>query len=67
LNKDLRESVYNTLEHASAEDLVRYQQAFVQGRHYTWLVLGDRARIDFNYLKSIGKVTELSLEEIFGY
>lgn len=67
LNKDLRESVYNTLEHASAEDLVRYQQTFVQGRHYTWLVLGDRARIDFNYLKSIGKVTELRLEEIFGY
>lgn len=67
LNQDLRKLVYENLENATAEDLVQYHAKYIKGRQYTWLVLGDRARIDFKYLKSIGKVSELSLEEIFGY
>ncbi|MBK7936579.1 MAG: insulinase family protein [Lewinellaceae bacterium] len=66
-NRDLRSDVYHTLEHADAADLIHYQQRHVKGRHYTWLVLGDRQHVDFKYLKKIGKVTELTLEEVFGY
>jgi len=66
-NRDLREDIYNTIEKAKATDLLDYQRNHVKGRHYTWLVLGERERIDFKYLKSIGKVVELSLEEVFGY
>ena len=66
-NHDLRTDIYHTLEKAKASDLIHYQQKHVQGRKYTWLVLGDRERIDFKYLKKIGKVQELTLEEIFGY
>lgn len=64
-NHDLREDTYHTLEHATADDLLRFQQAHVKGRHYTWLVLGDRQHVDFKYLKKIGKVTELTLDEVF--
>lgn len=64
-NRDLREDTYRALEHASAELLLRFQQEHVKGRHYTWLVLGDRQSVDFKYLKSIGKVRELRLEELF--
>jgi hypothetical protein len=39
----------------------------VKGRQFTWLVLGERERIDFTYLKKIGKVVELTLEDVFGY
>ncbi|HLP95735.1 MAG TPA: insulinase family protein [Saprospiraceae bacterium] len=67
LNRDLRQDIYQTIEKASASDLVHFQQKHIKGRHYTWLVLGERDRIDFAYLKKMGKVTELSLEDIFGY
>ena len=66
-NRDLREDTYRTLEIATADDLLNFHQSHVKGRNYTWLVLGDRQHIDFKYLKTIGKVRELTLEEIFGY
>ena len=66
-NHDLRTDIYHTLEKASAADLIHYQQGHVKGRKYTWLFLGDRQSIDFKYLKKIGKVEELTLEQIFGY
>jgi len=66
-NRDLRQDIYSTIEKAEASDLIEFQRTQVKGRHYTWLVLGERERIDFQYLKKIGKVVELSLEEVFGY
>jgi predicted Zn-dependent peptidase len=67
LNRDLREDVYNTILNAGPEDLIRYQQEHVKGRTYTWLVMGDRKQIDFKYLRKIGTVKELTMEEVFGY
>lgn len=66
-NRDLRADIYHKLEHADAADLIHYQQRHVKGRRYTWLVLGDRERIDFQYLRKIGPVQELTMEEVFGY
>lgn len=66
-NRDLRADIYHTLEKAAAEDLIAFQQRHVKGRHYTWMVLGERERIDFDYLRKIGPVRKLTLEEIFGY
>ncbi len=66
-NRDLRKDIFNAIEKAKAADLIDYQRNHVKGRHYTWLVLGERERIDFKYLKTIGKVVELSLEQVFGY
>jgi len=66
-NRDLRQDVYTRISQATAEDLIAYQQRHVKGRAYTWLVLGERKSVDFEYLKKIGKVVELSLEQVFGY
>ncbi|MCY7329222.1 MAG: insulinase family protein, partial [Saprospiraceae bacterium] len=66
-NRDLRQDIYQTLAQAEATDMLNYQRHHVNGRHYTWLVLGERDRLDFKYLRKIGKVEELSLEDIFGY
>ncbi|HAD14190.1 MAG TPA: insulinase family protein [Saprospirales bacterium] len=67
LNRDLREDIYKTIEKADSGDLIKFQEKHVKGRKFTWLVLGERERIDFTYLKKIGKVVELTLEDIFGY
>jgi predicted Zn-dependent peptidase len=66
-NHDLREDIYRNIEKAKAADLILYQQQHIKGRRYTWLVLGERDRVDFKYLQKIGKVVELSLEEVFGF
>lgn len=65
--EDLRERIFNHLQTAELSDLINYQKKYVKGRTYTWLVLGERERIDFKYLKQIGKVQEMTLEEVFGY
>lgn len=66
-DEDLRKRVYEFLQTASQEDLLNYQKRYIKNRHFTWLVLGERSRIDFKYLRKIGKIEELTLEEVFGY
>lgn len=64
---DLREKVYERLLGASASDLAGFQQSHIKGRQYTWLVLGEKNRIDFKFLKKIGPVKELTLQDVFGH
>jgi len=64
-NRDLRQDTYNAMQAAKPEELIEFQEQRVKGRHYTWLVLGDRQSVDFKYLRKIGKVQELTLDEIF--
>ncbi|MCC6461296.1 MAG: insulinase family protein [Saprospiraceae bacterium] len=64
---DLRQDIYQTLQQASSADLIAFHQRHIKGRRYHWMVLGDRSRIDFKYLKTLGEVQELSLEQVFGY
>ena len=67
IENDIRQSIYEVISTTTADDLREFQQKFVKGRHYTILVLGDRSKLDFAYLQSLGEVKELSLEEVFGY
>jgi zinc protease len=67
VENDIRQAQYEVIKTASAEDLLAFQQKYVKGRAYTILVLGDRSKVSFEYLQSLGEVKELSLEEVFGY
>ncbi len=67
IEKDKREDVYNFIKNATADDLVKFQKQFVKNRNYTFLVLGEKDKLDMDFLKKLGPVEELSLEEIFGY
>ncbi|TNE68176.1 MAG: insulinase family protein [Bacteroidetes bacterium] len=64
---DLRKDTFEALQQAKPEDLIRYQEKFIKGRRFFWMILGDRDRVDLKYLRSLGKLTELSLEDLFGY
>ena len=44
-----------------------FHEQYVKGRAFTFLVMGERKALDFNYLNSIGEVTELSIEDAFGH
>ncbi len=64
---DLRKDMYHRLLHSVPEDLIAFQKKYVKGRKFNIMVLGDRNRIDLNYLQSFGQVHELTLEDVFGY
>jgi hypothetical protein len=66
-NTDIKAQLYETLRHATADQLEQYHLEYLKNRKFTWMVLGDRKKVDLNYLKTLGKVEELKLEAIFGY
>ncbi len=67
IKHDFRENVYNTVADADLDDLDAFFNDEIAGRTYTYLVLGDRNRLDMDLLRSLGEFRELSLEELFGY
>ncbi|MBR9919677.1 MAG: insulinase family protein [Bacteroidetes bacterium] len=64
---DLRKAVYGRMQNADKDELMRFHQNNIKGSEYAILVLGSKESIDMEYLKSLGEVTELKLEDIFGY
>jgi predicted Zn-dependent peptidase len=67
IRNDMREDIYMTLKQADAEKLLHYHSKYIKGKHFTWMILGERDRIDFELLRKIGPVKELTLEDLFGY
>ncbi len=65
-DRDLRKDVYDNMKLMTPKDLQAFHQKHVKGRNYTFLVLGSKENIDMDYLRRIGKVTELSVDDVFG-
>lgn len=59
--------IFENLESMTMEDLSKTQQKWIKDRTYIYGIVGDIQDLDINYLKTLGPVEELSLEEIFGY
>ena len=66
-NESQQQYTYEHLLPLTLQDVITFQQEQVKGRPFDYAVLGNKAALDFNYLKSLGKVKTLSTEEIFGY
>ena len=67
LTEPLAKKVYDNLAGMTMKDLVSCQQKWVKGRTYIYGILGDAKDLDMNYLKSLGTVQQISLDELFGY
>ena len=67
LDEPLDKQVFTELQDLTFEDVKAVQQKWVKGRDYTYMILGDIKDLDLNYLKTLGPVKTVSLEEIFGY
>ena len=59
--------VFEKVQNMTLKDVKATQEKYVKGRKYNYGILGDIKDLDMNYLKTLGKVTVLSSEEIFGY
>ncbi len=64
---DIRKDLYNKMKSTTKEDLLQFHEKNVKDRKFTYLVLGEKSRINMDYLKTIGNVEELTMEQIFGY
>ena len=59
--------LFEKIQKMTMDDVVAYQQEWVKGRKYSYGILGDIKDLDTDYLKTLGPVTVLGSEEIFGY
>jgi predicted Zn-dependent peptidase len=66
VKEDMRKRTSDRLQSISLTDVVTFHQNKIAG-DFTYIVLGDRNKIDLEYLKKYGDVKELSLEKLFGY
>ena len=66
-DKDVEAKVEQVLQGMTLEDVKAFQQKWIKDRKYIYGFLGRQSDFDMDFVRSLGPVTELSLEEIFGY
>jgi zinc protease len=67
INHDIRKDIYSGVEKMTMQDLKEFADAQAANKTFNYIIVGKRDLMDFDYLKSLGEVKELPLEEIFGY
>ena len=67
LTEHRSKKIYEVLPTLTLEDVKATQDKWVEGRTYHYGILGDIKDLDTKYLNTLGPVTTLTLEEIFGY
>ena len=67
LSEPLEKDLYEKVQTMTLDDVCAAQQKWVKDRTYTYGILGSIEDLDVDYLKTLGPVKTLSLEDIFGY
>jgi predicted Zn-dependent peptidase len=67
LDYDRRRATWDAVPTMTLADLKAFQQQWVAGRPYTYLILGRSADLDMEFLGSLGPITRVTKETIFGY
>ena len=67
LDYDIDRDVFEQAQNISLQNVVDFQQNWVKGRTYTFMILGDPNDLDLNGLKKYGKITNVKTSDIFGY
>ncbi len=62
---DPRKEVYEKMQTMTMDEFENYFNDRIKGKKYTFLVLGNKDKLDLSKLK--GKAKELTLEELFNY
>ena len=64
---DRRKNIYEAVQQMTLSDVVKFHRQWVKDRTYFYGILGDTANLDMKKLESIGPVTILNREQLFGY
>lgn len=66
-NTDPSEQLYKALPALSMDEIARFHKTRISGKKWSMAVVANRDKLKKKDLERYGKVTELSLDEIFGY
>jgi predicted Zn-dependent peptidase len=67
LTYDIRKDVYAKVPSMTFSDLKNFQTKLIKDKNFNIMVLGNKSELDVKTLENYGKVTSLSLEDVFGY
>ena len=67
LDEPREKYVWDNLDGLTMDDLVATHEKWVKGRTYAYSILGDTKDLDMDFLRTLGPVKIVTLEEIFGY
>jgi predicted Zn-dependent peptidase len=66
-NKDMNFTLYNSIPALTLKDIDRFHQQNIAAAKYTYAILCNEKSITADVLSKYGKLTRLSLEDVFGY
>ncbi len=67
LTESLDPVIFETAQTLTLDDLAATHEQCIKGRTYFYGILGEVGDLDMGFLKTMGEVKVLTLEEIFGY
>ena len=67
LTEPRQKRLYETVPTMTLEDVKKTQDEWIEDRTYVYGILGDIKDLDTDYLKTLGQIEVLNLEDIFGY
>ena len=67
LNEPVNKYIFEHLGDITLDDLGATQRKWIKDRTYVYGLLGNKELLDMDFLRTLGPVKELTLEDIFGY
>ena len=67
LKEPLAKTVYDKLAGLTMDDLLSCQRKWIRDRAYIYGILGNIDDLDMRFLRSLGPVQIVSLDELFGF
>ncbi|MCI0473990.1 MAG: insulinase family protein, partial [Ignavibacteria bacterium] len=67
IDYDFRKTTYDKILLMNSNDIKEFSGKYVKDKKFTYLIIGDRNKLDFDLLGKYGSIEELTLEQIFGY
>ena len=67
LSEPLTKARFQTVQNLTLSDVKATQEKWAKDRTYTYCILGDIKDLDTDFLKTLGPVKTVTLEDIFGY
>ncbi|MEY2828491.1 MAG: hypothetical protein RIQ33_349 [Bacteroidota bacterium] len=67
VNHDLRRDAYEKLERFSIDDVAKFHHTEIKNKAYSYCILANSKKVKKEDLEKFGAVTELKMEDIFGY
>ncbi|MHC5354986.1 hypothetical protein ACYSNX_12640 [Myroides sp. LJL115] len=67
IDYDINKDIYTQTKDMQLQDLVNFFDNHVKAKTYNVGLMGKKEELDWQSVQKLGKVIEVSLEELFGY